>query len=135
MAPDRERATRGLVQRLRAQSLRDEQSVDEGYNFRREAEFIENTVFSMHGTDDEGYGEHMLGEFARMRVIIREEDEDVEEMLAKNWEEVDSFFKCTQCHLKHTHWYLKQTRSADEPMTVFISCLKPDCKAKYSFNP
>ena len=32
-------------------------------------------------------------------------------------------FKCPRCRKKETTYYELQTRSADEPMTVFITCL------------
>jgi transcription elongation factor S-II len=34
-------------------------------------------------------------------------------------------FTCRKCRSKRCSYYLIQTRSADEPMTVFITCL--DC--------
>lgn len=36
--------------------------------------------------------------------------------------------KCPQCHLNHTSFTEKQTRSADEPMTIFWYCYK--CKIR-----
>ena len=38
--------------------------------------------------------------------------------------EVDGLFKCPKCKFKKTTYYSVQTRSADEPMTNFITCLK-----------
>ena len=35
----------------------------------------------------------------------------------------DGFFKCGRCKSMKTTYYQMQTRSADEPMTVFVSCL------------
>ena len=35
----------------------------------------------------------------------------------------DGAFKCSKCGSLKTTFYLMQTRSADEPMTVFIQCL------------
>jgi transcription elongation factor S-II len=32
-------------------------------------------------------------------------------------------FKCSRCHKKECTYYEMQTRSADEPMTIFITCL------------
>lgn len=35
----------------------------------------------------------------------------------------DGMFKCLRCKSMKTSFYQMQTRSADEPMTVFVSCL------------
>ena len=32
-------------------------------------------------------------------------------------------FKCKKCKSRETAYYELQTRSADEPMTIFITCL------------
>lgn len=36
---------------------------------------------------------------------------------------VEGFFTCGKCKSKKTTYYQLQTRSADEPMTTFVSCL------------
>ena len=43
----------------------------------------------------------------------------------------EGMFKCVRCGSKKTSHYQKQTRSADEPMTVFVTCL--DCRHKWRF--
>lgn len=37
-------------------------------------------------------------------------------------EKVEGFFECRRCKKKNTSYYQLQTRSADEPMTTFVSC-------------
>lgn len=37
-------------------------------------------------------------------------------------------FKCRKCHEKKTTYYQLQTRSADEPMTTFVTCLNCDAR-------
>jgi transcription elongation factor S-II len=37
-------------------------------------------------------------------------------------------FTCRKCHSKRCSYYALQTRSSDEPMTLFITCL--DCGAR-----
>ena len=39
---------------------------------------------------------------------------------AKN---VEGFFTCQRCKSKKTSYYQLQTRSADEPMTTYVSCI------------
>jgi DNA-directed RNA polymerase subunit M/transcription elongation factor TFIIS len=39
-------------------------------------------------------------------------------------EAMTSLFKCRKCGARETSYYEVQTRSADEPMTQFITCLK-----------
>ena len=50
--------------------------------------------------------------------------------LAAAMEEDDAYegmFKCGKCRGTKTSYYQMQTRSADEPMTCFITCLNPRC--------
>ena len=39
-------------------------------------------------------------------------------------EAMTNLFKCRKCGSRETSYYEVQTRSADEPMTQFITCLK-----------
>ena len=41
----------------------------------------------------------------------------------------DGIFQCTKCNSKKTTYYSLQTRSADEPMTNFVTCVT--CKHKW----
>ena len=41
-------------------------------------------------------------------------------------------YKCHKCKLRKCTYYELQTRSADEPMTIFINCL--NCKYKWSIS-
>jgi transcription elongation factor S-II len=40
-------------------------------------------------------------------------------------------FKCGKCGQRRTTYYQKQTRSADEPMTTFVTCL--NCNNRWKF--
>jgi transcription elongation factor S-II len=42
--------------------------------------------------------------------------------LAKEAENVEGFFTCSRCKQNKTTYYQLQTRSADEPMTTYVSC-------------
>tara|TARA_R110002074_G_scaffold359263_1_gene531797 strand:+ start:2869 stop:3390 length:522 start_codon:yes stop_codon:yes gene_type:complete len=44
-------------------------------------------------------------------------------------EAMTSLFKCRKCGSNSTSYYEVQTRSADEPMTQFVTCLK--CNARW----
>jgi transcription elongation factor S-II len=44
----------------------------------------------------------------------------------------DGAFTCGKCKSKKTHYYQMQTRSADEPMTTFVSCL--NCSNRWKFS-
>ena len=46
-------------------------------------------------------------------------------------QEHDGFFKCKKCKSKKTTYTQAQTRSADEPMTTFVTCL--NCNNVWKF--
>jgi len=45
------------------------------------------------------------------------------EYLSREIKNQEGFFKCGRCKSMKTTYYQLQTRSADEPMTTFVSCL------------
>ena len=47
-----------------------------------------------------------------------------------NIESATDSFKCRKCHQTKTNYYQLQTRSADEPMTTFVTCLTCDARWK-----
>ena len=62
---------------------------------------------------DIGFLEHKDYNVSRWKPVIYETDETDKE----------GIFQCKKCHSKKTTYYSLQTRSADEPMTNFITCL------------
>lgn len=56
---------------------------------------------------------------------IRDFDEpnDIDTYDVKEETLTDGLFKCPKCRSKKTTYYSVQTRSADEPMTNFITCM------------
>lgn len=48
------------------------------------------------------------------------------EYLAKEVKNTEGFFTCARCKSKKTSYYQLQTRSADEPMTTFVTCHQCD---------
>ncbi len=49
----------------------------------------------------------------------------------KKTEAMTTLFKCRRCGGKECSYYEVQTRSADEPMTQFVTCLNPECNARW----
>jgi transcription elongation factor S-II len=49
---------------------------------------------------------------------------------ADNQSETD-MFKCGKCKQRKTKYYQMQTRSADEPMTTFVTCI--NCGNRWKF--
>ncbi len=54
-----------------------------------------------------------------------------DQLKAAGLKPVSGQFKCPRCKGSNTDYYEKQTRSADEPMTVFNECL--DCGKRWRF--
>ena len=48
----------------------------------------------------------------------------------KQEEKVEGFFVCRKCKKRETSYYQLQTRSADEPMTTFVTCHNCDLRWK-----
>ena len=44
-------------------------------------------------------------------------------------QQYSTLFRCPKCRKRKTTYYQMQTRSADEPMTVFITC--QECQHKW----
>ena len=62
---------------------------------------------------------------------IRAREEKQASMFARNKMEEDftGAFKCAKCKSMKTTYYQMQTRSADEPMTTFVTCL--NCQKRW----
>lgn len=65
------------------------------------------------------------GPYAK-EVEVRIHREMRKEYLTKEMTNQEGFFTCNRCKSKKTTYYQLQTRSADEPMTTFVSCLNCD---------
>uniref|UniRef100_A0A6C0BLA6 TFIIS-type domain-containing protein n=1 Tax=viral metagenome TaxID=1070528 RepID=A0A6C0BLA6_9ZZZZ len=57
----------------------------------------------------------------RWRSLIEQKQADINK-LTNDPEETSNIFWCTRCHRNKTTYFLRQDRSADEPMTVHITC-------------
>ena len=63
------------------------------------------------------------GPVAIRKLQMKIEEERLE-MSAKEFEDFDDgLFKCGKCKKNKTTYYQLQTRSADEPMTTYVTCL------------
>lgn len=61
---------------------------------------------------------------SRSEMITNHEPVATKNLGAVNLDEVaDGIFKCPKCQKRKVTYYQMQTRSADEPMTNFITCL------------
>jgi len=56
-------------------------------------------------------------------VIVMEEGKDLEQY------PIDKDVKCPECGKKGAHWFMRQTRAADEAPTIFYCCVH--CKNKW----
>lgn len=45
----------------------------------------------------------------------------------------EGLLQCSKCRSKRVHWFLKQTRAADESSSVYASCSA--CGKRWKFNP
>ena len=62
---------------------------------------------------------------------IIEEKAKIEKLLKDTLiESASDMFECPRCHKRKTIYCEVQTRSSDEPMTKFITCLSCGCKWK-----
>ncbi|BAT22216.1 putative transcription elongation factor SII [Yellowstone lake phycodnavirus 1] len=62
------------------------------------------------------------GPYATIHFQRRKRELDLEKLRVKD-EDYTGMFKCGKCKSVKTTYYQMQTRSADEPMTAFITCL------------
>ena len=57
---------------------------------------------------------------------------EIENKKAMMDEEYEGIFKCMRCKGNKTTYYQLQTRSADEPMTTYVTCTSCDNRWKFS---
>ena len=63
-------------------------------------------------------------------LFAHKKKELMREEAKKDAEGYDGLFVCRKCKGRKVHYYQLQTRSADEPMTTFFTCLTCGCKWK-----
>lgn len=57
------------------------------------------------------------------KILLDKKYKKQEELYEKKQEAMTDEFKCKRCKSRKTSYFELQTRSADEPMTIFINCL------------
>lgn len=67
-------------------------------------------------------------EFEDTRFKVQEQDD----FIINPFEVEEGVLTCTKCGNSRTFSYTKQTRSADEPMTTFATCMT--CKNKWTYS-
>ena len=63
------------------------------------------------------------GPYSKAIFKAHKKDMMFEEMRARDNEDYEGLFKCGKCNSTKTTYYQMQTRSADEPMTTFVTCM------------
>lgn len=69
------------------------------------------------------------GPMSQIEFAHKTKELKIEAAKMKMDEEYEGMFKCGKCKSKKTTYYQMQTRSADEPMTAYVTCL--ECSAKW----
>jgi transcription elongation factor S-II len=54
---------------------------------------------------------------------LKKKELEMETARLKQDEDYTGMFQCGKCKSKKTTYYQMQTRSADEPMTTYVTCL------------
>jgi DNA-directed RNA polymerase subunit M/transcription elongation factor TFIIS len=70
------------------------------------------------------------GPYAEAALRLKKRDDDREAAKAQMDADYVGAFKCGKCKSTKTSYYQMQTRSADEPMTTYVTCLNCDKKWK-----
>jgi DNA-directed RNA polymerase subunit M/transcription elongation factor TFIIS len=78
------------------------------------------------------YLSHMDFNPDKWKTLIEKQNQINESMLNKKLKANTDQFKCRKCDGRNCNYYQLQIRSADEPMTSFITCI--DCEHKWKVN-
>ena len=63
------------------------------------------------------------GLYSQAMFKLKKKELEMEAARVKQDEDYAGMFKCGKCKSKKTTYYQMQTRSADEPMTTYVTCL------------
>ena len=68
----------------------------------------------------------------KWKIFIEKQQKIAESMLTSKLTANTTSFKCRKCDSKNCSYYQMQIRSADEPMTSFVTCI--DCENHWRVN-
>lgn len=71
------------------------------------------------------------GRYAAAKLKLQEREIMLERNKAKLDSEYSGILKCGRCKSMKTMYFQMQTRSADEPMTTYVTCM--ECEHKWKF--
>ena len=69
------------------------------------------------------YMSHQELDYSRWEKLIQANNKKTENKYETNIVASTDTFKCRKCHSNQCTYYQMQTRSADEPMTTFVTCI------------
>ena len=81
-------------------------------------------------SQDIAFMTHQELDYERWENLIQAKNKRTENKCETNIVASTDTFKCRKCHSKECTYYQMQTRSADEPMTTFVTCIKCDNRWK-----
>ena len=81
-------------------------------------------------SQDIAFMTHQELDYDRWEKLIQAKNKRTENKCETNIVASTDTFKCRKCHSKECTYYQMQTRSADEPMTTFVTCIKCDNRWK-----
>jgi transcription elongation factor S-II len=81
-------------------------------------------------SQDIAFMTHQELDYERWEKLIKAKNKRTENKCETNIVASTDTFKCRKCHSKECTYYQMQTRSADEPMTTFVTCIKCDNRWK-----
>lgn len=99
------------------------------YNLKRNVHLIELVETKKIKSHEIAFMSHQELDPERWTELIRLKSIRDKNKYEQNLEAITDSFTCRKCRSKKCTYYELQTRSADEPMTIFITCL--DCGSKW----
>lgn len=73
------------------------------------------------------------GPYAKTVIKILDKDNQKEAARIAMEEGYKGIIKCGKCKQTNTQYYQLQTRSADEPLTTFVTCMNKECNHRFKF--
>jgi len=93
-------------------------------NFKKNIYLVKCLVEKIKLPHELAFMTHMEMEPSLWKEIIQQREFEIQRQKENTVESMTDAFECRKCHSRKTTYYQMQTRSADEPMTVFVTCLE-----------